>query len=59
VPVKKGLTFGKTKRGKGTEIMVIADAAGFPVAAHFESASPHKMKLVEATILFEKYNQNL
>ena len=30
--------------------MAIADAAGFPVAAHIESASPHEVKLVEATI---------
>ena len=30
--------------------MAIADAAGFPVAAYVESASPHEVKLVEATI---------
>jgi transposase len=30
--------------------MAIADAAGIPVAAHIESASPHEVKLVEATI---------
>ena len=30
--------------------MAIADAAGLPVAAHVESASPHEVKLVEATI---------
>jgi transposase len=30
--------------------MAIADAAGLPVAAHIESASPHEVKLVEATI---------
>ena len=30
--------------------MAIADTAGFPVAAHVESASPHEVKLVEATI---------
>jgi transposase len=47
---KKGLAVGKTKRGKGIKIMAIADAAGFPVAAHVESASPHEVKLVEATI---------
>ncbi|RJP78729.1 MAG: IS5 family transposase [Desulfobacteraceae bacterium] len=51
VPAKKGVfAVGKTKRGKGTKIMAIADAAGFPVAAHVESASPHEVKLVEATI---------
>jgi transposase len=30
--------------------MAIADATGFPVAAHFESASPNEVKLVEETI---------
>jgi len=47
---KRGLAVGKTKRGKGTKIMAIADAAGFPVAAYVESASPHEVKLVEETI---------
>ena len=41
---------GKTKRGKGTKIMAVADASGLPVAAHVESASPHEVKLVEATL---------
>ena len=30
--------------------MAITDAAGLPVAAHVESASPHEVKLVGATI---------
>jgi transposase len=30
--------------------MAVADAAGLPIAAHVESASPHEIKLVEATI---------
>ena len=30
--------------------MAVADASGLPVAAHVESASPHEVKLVEATI---------
>jgi transposase len=30
--------------------MAIADTAGIPIAAHIESASPHEVKLVEATI---------
>jgi transposase len=30
--------------------MAIADTSGLPVAAHIESASPHEVKLVEATI---------
>ncbi|MCF8068248.1 MAG: IS5 family transposase [Desulfobacterales bacterium] len=50
-PAKKGVfAVGKTKRGKGTKIMAIADASGFPVAACVESASPHEVKLVEKTI---------
>jgi hypothetical protein len=47
---KRGLAFGKTKRGKGTKILAIADAFGLPVAAHVESASLHEVKLVGATI---------
>ncbi|MDT8380575.1 MAG: hypothetical protein RQ739_16965 [Desulfotignum sp.] len=35
---------------KHPQIMVIADASGFPVAACVESASPHEVKLVEKTI---------
>jgi hypothetical protein len=30
--------------------MAIADACGLPVSAHVESASPHEVKLVDATI---------
>jgi hypothetical protein len=30
--------------------MAVADASGLPVATHVESASPHEVKLVEATI---------
>ena len=41
---------GKTKRGKGTKLMVIADASGLPVAVHTASASPHEVTLVEATL---------
>jgi hypothetical protein len=35
---------GNTKRGKGTKIMAIADASGFPVSANIESAPPHEVK---------------
>jgi transposase len=40
---------GKTKRGKGTKIMAIADGHGLPVAVCIESASPHEVKLVQKT----------
>ena len=41
---------GKTRRGKGTKIMAIADGAGLPVALCTESASPHEVTLVERTL---------
>jgi transposase len=41
---------GKTKRGKGTKIMGIADRHGLPVALRTESASPAEVKLVEQTM---------
>ena len=47
---KRGRAVANTKRGKGTKIMAIADASGFPVAAHIENASPHEVKLVDKTI---------
>jgi transposase len=45
-----GNCVGKTKRGKGTKIMAIADSHGLPVAVHVESATPHEVTLVEATV---------
>lgn len=47
---KRGGKVGKTKRGKGTKLMAIADAAGLPVAVHTDSARPHEVTLVEATV---------
>lgn len=47
---KRGLQVGKTKRGKGTKIMGIADGHGLPIALRTESASPAEVKLVEATL---------
>jgi transposase len=41
---------GKTKRGKGTKLMALADASGLPLAVHAASASPHEVTLVEATL---------
>jgi len=41
---------GKTKRGKGTKIMGIADGHGLPLALRTESASPAEVKLVEQTM---------
>ena len=47
---KKGRHVGKTKRGKGTKIMAIADRTGLPVAITIASASPHEVTLVEQTL---------
>jgi transposase len=41
---------GKTKRGKGTKIMAIADSSGLPVAVCIESAGWHEVRLVEDTL---------
>ena len=41
---------GKTKRGKGTKIMGIADGHGLTLALRAESASPAEVKLVEKTL---------
>jgi len=41
---------GKTKRGKGTKIMGLADAEGLPLAIDADSASPHEVTLVDATL---------
>ena len=47
---KKGRAVGKTKRGKGTKIMAIADRTGLPVAITIASASPHEVTLVAQTL---------
>jgi transposase len=47
---KRGRQVGKTKRGKGTKIMGIADSHGLPLALRTESASPAEVKLVTATL---------
>lgn len=47
---KGGSGVGKTKRGKGTKLMAVADGTGLPVAIHATSASPHEVTLVEDTL---------
>ena len=47
---KGGAGVGKTKRGKGTKLMAVADSAGAPVAVHTASASPHEVTLAEGTV---------
>jgi len=41
---------GKTKRGKGTKLMAVADRSGLPVAASVACATPHEVTLVQATL---------
>jgi len=48
---KRGSKVGKTKRGKGTQVMAVADRSGLPVAVCIESASPHEVKLVDRTLV--------
>src|SRR5829696_1257739 len=47
---KGGAGVGKTKRGKGTKLMAVADGAGLPLALYATSASPHEVRLVGTTI---------
>ena len=54
---KGGRQVGKTKRGKGTKLMAVADRAGLPIAIHTQSASPHEVTLVEATLQDRLVNQ--
>ena len=41
---------GKTKRGKGTKLMALANTSGLPLAVYAASASPHEVTLVEAML---------
>jgi transposase len=47
---KRGRAVGKTKRGKSAKIMAVAGVAGFPLALHVASASPHEVDMVEYTL---------
>lgn len=44
---KRGEKVGKTKRGKGTKIMVLTDGHGLPLGIDTASASPHEVTLIE------------
>jgi transposase len=44
---KRGEKVGKTKRGKGTKIMVLTDGNGLPIGVDTASASPHEVTLIE------------
>jgi transposase len=47
---KRGACVGKTKRGKGSKVMAIADRSSLPIAIGMASASPHEVTLVEETL---------
>ncbi len=47
---KGGSVIGPTKRGKGNKIMAIVDRRSLPLAVHVACASPHEVRLVEATL---------
>lgn len=49
--LKRGRKVGKTKRGKGTKIMAVADRNGLPVSVCAESATLHEVKLALPTLL--------
>lgn len=40
---KRGFAIGRTRLREGTKIKAVADAAGFPIAAHVESVPPHEV----------------
>lgn len=47
VPAKKGEgEVGKTKRGKGTKIMLAVEGKGLPIGLLVTSATPHESKLI-------------
>ena len=41
---------GTTQRGKGTQVMAMADRAGLPLAVHVAAASPPDVTRVEPTL---------
>ena len=49
---------GKTKRGKGTKLMAVADGSSLPVSVYTASASPHEVTLVQDTLAQGFTNQS-
>ena len=47
---KGGPDIGKTKRGKGSKCMVVADGKGVPLGVSITSASPSEVTLAEPTL---------
>src|SRR3990172_12675803 len=47
---KGGFAVGKTKRGKGTKAVVLADGEGIPLGVCIASATPNEVTLAEPTL---------
>jgi transposase len=47
---KRGDCVGKTKRGKGTKLVVVGSSASVPLAQTIASASPSATKMIEPTL---------
>jgi hypothetical protein len=43
--LKRGHAIGKTKRGKGTKVMLVTDGEGLPIGLQLGSANRHEVKL--------------
>ncbi len=50
LPQKRGEDVGKTKRGKGTKWMVVADGTGIPLACSTHSAQRAEVKIAAETV---------
>lgn len=47
LPQKRGEFVGRTKRGKGSKLMLLVDGSGLPLALDVASASPAEITLIE------------
>jgi transposase len=47
---KRGTGVGKTKVGKGSKVMVVADGQGLPIGLYVDSAQPHESQVVDAAL---------
>jgi transposase len=47
---KRGNAVGKTKVGKGSKVMVVAEGQGLPIGLHVASAQPHESQLAAAAL---------
>jgi transposase len=47
---KRGSKIGKTKRGKGSKLMVLVDGAGTPLGVLLEAATPAEVTLLQKTV---------